>query len=224
MLFNKIESKNDKILVLVHGGNSSPREWDKYIPYLKDKFTLYIITLSGHGEDYNNPFTSIKDNAESIYNILSKDYVKSIYLYGRGLGAQVSLKFIEMYPNFVNKVIFESLSCIQIGYYRHFLKAGALLKYKDDDEDIKKHLKLSKKQFKKMLTENLNFYINLEATNYKNEALVLYARFDDDYIKKSAEQIKNFIEKVTVKEIDGLHNFGVEKVEDVVQIINEFMK
>lgn len=224
MIIKRIEGNSEEVLVLIHGGNSTSEEWNKYIPLFSKYYTLYLVTISSHGEDYNNPYTSIFDNAKDIYDKLTKMNVNSICVYGRGLGSQIALSLIEQYPDFVKKVVFESLSCMPLGFYRHLMRIGSIRSYKNNEEDIANHKILTKKEFKKMVKDNVNFCISLKAANYKNKALIMYAHFDDDFIKKSAEQLCNFIKDAEVKEVDGLHNFGLEKVDEVSSLVLDFLE
>lgn len=210
-------------LVLIHGGNSSSDEWNVYFKYFENKYCLYLVSITGHGEDFDSDYTSIHDNAKEICDYLKMNSIDSCYAFGRGLGAQIILSMIEQAPELFSKIILESVSCMYLGLYKYPLRLAAGLNYKVDDEDIKQKKKMPKYKFKKMVKDNVSFVLDIRINNFQNKALVLFAENDDKFFAKSAALLKNYINDSIVKQYPYGHLFGLTNVDDIINDILDFL-
>ncbi len=210
-------------LVLIHGGNSTLEEWEKYVEYFKDKYSLYLVSISAHGEDFDNEYTSIHTNAEDIITYFKENNITSIYVYGRGLGAQIALAIIEQAPSLVSKVILESISCISLGFYKLPMRLGMTKSYQEDEEAIKLKKRLPKYKFKKMIYDNTSFVLDIRINEFKNKALVMYSENDDKFFQKSAELLSRNIQDIQIKKYNYGHLFGLTHFNDIILDIEQFL-
>ncbi len=82
--------KMKKPLVLVHGWGMNPRVWEMILPDLEKKYDLHLLSLPGHGDDYQN--TDISPNlADWSAELLAKAPPKAYWL-GWSLGGDVVLQ------------------------------------------------------------------------------------------------------------------------------------
>lgn len=210
-------------LVLIHGGNSTYEEWDRYVTYFQNKFSLYLVSISGHGDDFDSDYDSIYVNAKDIATYFKDNNITSIYVYGRGLGAQVALALIEEEPALVSKVIFESISCVSLGLYKFPMRIGMNASYKEDEEALKLKKRLPKYKFKKMINDNTSFVLDVRINEFKNKALVIYSSDDDKFFHKSAELLSKYIQDIQIKKYNYGHLLGLTHFDDIILDIEKFL-
>ncbi len=216
-----LNPEKNKILVLIHGGNSSFEEWDEYLEYFQN-YCLYLVSISGHGDDFENDYTSIKENAKSICDFI-KNRSDNCYVFGRGLGAQIALEMIQEEPTLIKKVIFESLSCCYLGLLKTPIRISAKLRFKEDEEAVNNKKQLTKAKFKKMVNDNTSFVLDARINNFSNKAYLMYSSNDDKFFKKSADLLKEYIKDIEIKTYTYGHLFGLTYVKEIINDILNFL-
>ena len=90
-------------------GSSS--DWQKICNDLSSDFYCLAIDLPGHGksevDEYENSF-SIENAARYISEFLENNNIESCHLLGYSMGGRLAIYLAINYPNFFNKIIFES--------------------------------------------------------------------------------------------------------------------
>lgn len=225
MKIKELINQESKInLVLIHGGNSTYNEWDEYVKYFETIYNLYLVSISGHGDAFDEEYSSINQNAMEIINYFKEKKNSNIFLFGRGLGGQIALSIIEQEPNLVSKVILESVSCVSLSYLKYPLYFSMCHNYKEDKDAIEQKLRMPKYKFKKMIKDNTNFVLDVRINAFKGEALILYSENDDKFFQKSAVLLKSNVQNSTIKSYNLCHLFGLVHFCDIIKDINEFLK
>ena len=95
MEYKEYGSKNNDIIILLHGGGLSWWNYIDEISLLENEFHIVIPILDGHsGSDTN--FTSIESNALEIINFINKKYNGKVKLIGGlSLGGQILLEILS---------------------------------------------------------------------------------------------------------------------------------
>lgn len=106
---NQILYKNTKIsysdsgkgtaVVLLHGFLENKTMWDVYVSELSKKNRIITIDLLGHGKTESLGYVqTMEENAEMVYEVLSKLKIRKTILVGHSMGGYVALAFAELYP------------------------------------------------------------------------------------------------------------------------------
>lgn len=86
-------------VVLLHGFLENKTMWDAFIPELSKKNRIITIDLLGHGETESLGYIqTMEENADVVYDVLSKLRIRKAILVGHSMGGYVALAFAELYP------------------------------------------------------------------------------------------------------------------------------
>lgn len=95
-------------IILIHGGIDTGRNaWEKLIPFLSQKFTIYVPDSRGHGRS-NNPSGKIN------YKLMAEDYIEFIeqegmvkpIIIGHSDGGQIALEMGMNYNNLKTIILY----------------------------------------------------------------------------------------------------------------------
>lgn len=214
MKIRKIEN-GLPLLILIHGGNSSPKEWDDAIEDLSKDYSLWIPTLSGHGDD-EGPYTSIYDNALTLLNEAKESYEHGKVI-ARGLGGQVALRMMEYDQDFLTHVVLESTLCIRTGYLKWMLVMNAKLFYEQ------KEGQMDKKNFIRMIKDNSSFVLQQSIVDFQGKVLAMYAKGEDKLMAKSASYIDEYVVNSTILSLPYQHGMGVSHREEILEYWKKFL-
>lgn len=92
-------------IVFIHGWTNDWEGWIPVVPYLKSKFTLYLVDLPGfgHSGDLNNH--SVEEAARYLSFFIKKEIRRKSTIVGVSMGSFIAAETGIMYPQTVNKVI-----------------------------------------------------------------------------------------------------------------------
>lgn len=224
MKYKIINDLNPKTLILIHSGNSSIEEWNEFIDKEKENYRLILISISGHGDDRENQYTSIEQNAQEICSMVKEKGYYNCFIYGRGLGGQIALSMIENAPELFSKIILESTICEPSSFIRKLFQISAIRSYKPTDKEIEEKGKLSIEKFKYMTKDSTKFSIDSRINGYSGKCLSLYSSFDDKLFKKSSLFLSNYVQNTTIKSYSLPHYFGIYNLNDIILDIDKFLR
>lgn len=216
MVIEKIVNDNKPLLVLIHGGNSSPSEWKEYKEALKEHFSLWLFTIPGHGEDSNSQYEAIRTNAVNFLNEIKKEY-KECYVYGRGLGAQIAIAMCLEDGDFVKKAVFESALCVTAGIWTLPFRIKSAF-YKPTGENS-----LSKQNYMLMVRDNTAFTLDNRVNECKTNVYVLYSDNDDKLIRSSADVLCGYFKNPTRASYSYGHHLGITNFNDIYPNLLSFL-
>lgn len=86
-------------VVLLHGFLENKNMWDNYVSELSKKNRIITIDLLGHGKTESLGYIqTMEENADMVYEVLSKLKIRKVILVGHSMGGYVALAFSELYP------------------------------------------------------------------------------------------------------------------------------
>lgn len=100
-------------LVLLHGFTGDSSTWHSFIPVWKETYQLILIDIIGHGKTDSSMDVckyNILTVANHIKEILVQLKVNAAHILGYSMGGRLALTFAIRYPDFVRKLILESVS------------------------------------------------------------------------------------------------------------------
>jgi pimeloyl-ACP methyl ester carboxylesterase len=93
------DSGKGTAVVLIHGFLENKTMWDNYISELSKQNRIITIDLLGHGKTESLGYIqTMEENADMIYEVLSKLKIRKAILVGHSMGGYVALAFAELYP------------------------------------------------------------------------------------------------------------------------------
>jgi pimeloyl-ACP methyl ester carboxylesterase len=104
-----------KTIVLVHGLGSSMNTWREVVPELAKQYRVIVYDQRSHGRSAmgeNDYSTEIA--ARDLKVLLDHLGESKVHLIGHSLGARVSMKFLELYPDQVLSFISEDMDARQV--------------------------------------------------------------------------------------------------------------
>ena len=108
----EVGQENQDVIVLLHGGGLSWRQYQAQMDLLCENYHVVLPILDGHaGSDAD--FTSIEDNAKRLLDYIDKTYGGSVFLIaGLSLGGQILLEMLALRKNICQYAIVESAAII----------------------------------------------------------------------------------------------------------------
>jgi len=102
----EINKQAKESVVLVHGLNSQAGRWYEQVAALKSQYHLISFDLPGFGESSRgNKLYSPTNYAKFIRYVAQKYIGKPFYLVGHSMGGAIALRYSEMYPADVNRLV-----------------------------------------------------------------------------------------------------------------------
>ena len=237
-----------KPLVLVHGYLGGQNMW-KFQEDLKDNFELIMPSLAGYGESASLVApSSIRENANQVFELLDHLNVDSFYLLGHSMGGMIVQEMAAMKPARVEKLICFGTGSIgtlpnrfeTIEESRNRIKKIGIKKTRENiaktwfvDYLLGDGYKLCLEEGAKATTQAA--LASLDAWDYwdgrgqlndiKSDTLILWSNKDRSYDKNQQDILNQGIKDSRLEIIDGCaHNSHMEKPELVNSIIKNFLK
>ena len=120
---------NGEVVVLVHGlGKNAARDWEKTIPALAQRYSVYAIDLPGFGHsDKGNHLYSPENFARVMEGVLAERVPGAFTLVGHSMGGAVALAYTAAYPQRVGRlVLVDAAGVLHRSVYAEFLgRVGA---------------------------------------------------------------------------------------------------
>lgn len=127
--------KNNKVIVLLHGGGLSWWNYREIAKILQSDYHIILPILDGHaGSDRD--FTTIEDNAKELIEVIDKQFGGNVLLIGGlSLGGQIVLEILSQRKNICQYAIVESALVIPSKFTYALIKPAfgscyGLIRYK----------------------------------------------------------------------------------------------
>ncbi len=89
----------DTAVVFIHGLGVSMKTWTRLVPLLPSSITACLIDLLGHGEsDAPKIQYSISLQVNALNEIIEKENLKEVYLFGHSYGGWVAVRYALLHP------------------------------------------------------------------------------------------------------------------------------
>lgn len=104
---------NGEPLLLLHGFTGNRETWNFLVPLLRDRYTLIMVDIIGHGETVspnNVQCYEMEQVAKDFKHILDELKLAKAHILGYSMGGRLALAFACLYPDYVQTLILESAS------------------------------------------------------------------------------------------------------------------
>lgn len=123
-------------LLLLHGNGETHAIFDKAVPLLAERFTVYALDTRGHGQSSPVSEYHYADMAEDVRCFLSALSLERPALYGFSDGGIVGLLLASAYPQLLSQLVVSGANTSPEGLKRGWLRFFALLNRFARDEKI----------------------------------------------------------------------------------------
>ena len=200
MEYKEYGSKNNDIIILLHGGGLSWWNYIDEISLLENEFHIVIPILDGHsGSDTN--FTSIESNALEIINFINKNYNGKVKLIGGlSLGGQILLEILSKKPNICECAIIESALVMPMDFTYKMIEPIFNLSYC-------------------LISKNT-------LSHTKAKTLVLVGSKERPIMKKSATKIVHLIPNSELEVLQGYYHgdISINHADDYVERVKRLVR
>jgi len=247
MKFRTFGNKENKSVMLLHGGGLSWWSLQSHIDALEANYYVIAATIDGHGDDAETTFTTIENCADKIIEYINSDLGGKIYaIGGLSIGAQISVEVIRKDADIVKKAIIESALVIPIKSVSAMIKpmynmSFGLIKQKWFSKYQAKALfvpdnmfnnyyedstKMSKQSLINMAVSNSNYKMPDTLAKSNAEVLILVGGRELSAMIKSAHLLDNAISNSTLKLLDNHSHgeFSLKTPDKYNKLINEFLE
>jgi pimeloyl-ACP methyl ester carboxylesterase len=92
-------------LIIIHGLFGSSDNWRSMAKFFSKWFTVINVDLRNHGRSFHVDSQRFDDMANDIYQLCQQLGLSKVHLLGHSLGGKTAMKFTELYPDLVDKLI-----------------------------------------------------------------------------------------------------------------------
>ncbi len=92
-------------MIFIHGAAGSHKVWTCQWEYFKDKRSVIILDLPGHGDSKGDPKETIDEYADAVLHTVKELNLKKIILVGHSMGGAVSQKITLNNPDMISGLI-----------------------------------------------------------------------------------------------------------------------
>lgn len=194
-------SQQKHAIVLIHGLGQNLQVWNPIVPYLKD-FHIIRYDLAGHGASgvTSQNVYHIKLFADDLYEMLNQLHASKVSLVGYGLGASIAIKFSQLYPELVHRIVSianpifyppdtrkkridHQLNDMRTKGLRPYIlgKLQQLTIYPDNRILEEAYLSVSINTYEAILSNSKNYEMSVSTCHQSHPVLHLIGEWDTDY-------------------------------------------
>jgi esterase len=239
-----------KPLLFIHGLFGSADNWRSMAKYFSKQHQVVNIDLRNHGRSPHSDKQSLADMAEDIFELCQQLAISKASILGHSLGGKVAMKFTELYPQYIDKLLVVDISPRQYEG-RHTPLMDAMMALPLSEMTTRKQVdealavSVPDKSVRQFLLMNLvvdddhvQWRINLPAlkTNYKQfmeavfiesksdiSSLFIYGENSDYVTEQDRRDIKHAFSRVEFAAIPSGHWVHSERPQQFKQIVEEFI-
>lgn len=213
MLFKEYGNKEDKTVIILHGGGLSAWSLRELAGLLQEDYHVVTPIIDGHGDDGNNNFVSIEDSSKRLIEYIDSELSGKVFaLAGLSLGAQIVTEILSERRDITEYAIIESALVLPIKGIRMMvpvykaayglikqrwfskLQAKSLFVTEEMFEDyFKDSLKISKQSLINISLSNGNYRIRESLSETAAKVLVIVGEKEIGIMQKSADLLKQSI-------------------------------
>lgn len=109
MIFKEFGDRQNKTVILLHGGGLSWWSCQPAAEKLQDTYHVVTPVIDGHGEDGGTLFLSIEDSAEKLIRYIDAELGGKVYaIGGLSLGAQITVEVLSRRSDIAEYAVIES--------------------------------------------------------------------------------------------------------------------
>ena len=191
------EGTDKPVLLFIHGLSSNADAWSRNIENLKKYYSCIALDLPGYGKSYKKAkeFTPTYF-AKIIKEFADQHKIKRFVLIGHSMGGQASIKFTELYPQYVDQLVLiapagiEEFSEAESSTLKNFTTKDLIIKTSDEqiDRNYSLNFYTMPNEAKKMVSERKKIKT---AYDFNDHALAIEKSVSGMLDDKVIDGIKN---------------------------------
>lgn len=237
-------------LLIIHGLFGSSDNWRSMAKYFSKWYQVISVDLRNHGRSFHSETQSFDDMADDIYQLCQKLAFPKIHVLGHSLGGKTAMKFAELYPEMLDKLIVVDVAPRQYqGEHTPMMDAMSALDFKQltnrsavDDALAQKITEKAVRQFLMMnlVADNgtVKWRINLSAlkANYReymkpvcegvvlnHESLFIYGEQSDYVNQADRRDIQTCFPKAVFEALPAGHWVHAERPQQFKKCVEAFL-
>ena len=181
-------------LFIIHGLFGASDNWYTLGKRYAEDFTVYLIDLRNHGKSPHSDEHSYEAMAEDLLNLIYEEQLMFVNIIGHSMGGKVAMKFAEMHPTFVEKMIVGDIGPKQYQPH-HQLVLKALNAFMDSEINTRKEAEklitsiIDDRGVAMFLLKNL-YWKNPGDLQWKMNVPVLEQNMENILVKVPSEQVE----------------------------------
>lgn len=92
-------------LLIIHGLFGSSDNWRSMAKYFAKWYQVISVDLRNHGRSFHSDTQSFQAMADDIYQLCQQLGLPKVHVLGHSLGGKTAMKFAELYPELLDKLI-----------------------------------------------------------------------------------------------------------------------
>lgn len=145
-LHSQVVGSSDKETILfLHGIGAASSSWWQQVDYFKEKYSVLLVDLPGHGENAHIPWQDMDQVVDLVAEIIPAK--RAVHVVGLSLGGHVALDLAKKYPHKVKSAYISGIMTKPMGpkIFKVFLPM-----YLRQQEKLQKNDKKLEKLFEEM--------------------------------------------------------------------------
>lgn len=245
MNYKEFGSRDQKTVILLHGGGMSWWNYRHEAELLQDSCHVIIPFLDGHaGSDRH--FTTIENNAAALIAWIRSQFGGSVHMIcGLSLGGQILLEMLAQEGSICRHALIESAAVIPSKLTHALLRPSLRCSYplirqkwfakmqfrqlrlhaEYFDEYYRDTCAVSREDMTAFLLANTSYALKDAIKNCTADVRICYGEKEISGIRRSAALIHGALPKSTLTELPGMYHgsFSFNHPEDYVKTIREIM-
>lgn len=226
MNYTEYGARQEKIILLLHGGGLGPWNFREEAKRLEAQYHVILPVLDGHsGSD--RAFSTIGDNADEIIHFIDEKCSGSVFLIGGlSLGGQILAEILSKRPEICQFAILESALVLPMRATHALMKPAIALCYplvkkrwfaKLQFESLHIHndyfpdyyrdsAAITKESMLAFLGANANYQLKESMEACRVKTLILVGSRESGIMKRSAEMLHHKIPNSALEILPGYHH------------------
>ena len=230
---NYIQYGSGKDIILLHGWGQNIAMMKFLGDPLSSKYRITILDLPGFGESQEpEEILTVSDYANLVHDLILKLNIKKPTLIGHSFGGRVAISYAALYS--VEKLVLFGAPCVRTKKgltlkEKALKKAKTLPGMSKIAEVAKKYIgspdyKAASPIMRKILVKTVNEDLSDYAKKIKAPTLLIWGENDTEAPLEEAELLEKLLLDGALIVLPGTHYAYIENLNQVVNIINNFME
>ena len=230
---NYIQYGSGKDIILLHGWGQNIAMMKFLGDPLSSKYRITILDLPGFGESKEpKEVLTVSDYADVVHDLILKLNIKNPTLIGHSFGGRVAISYAATYD--VEKLVLFGAPCVRTKKgltlkEKALKKAKTLPGMSKIAEVAKKYIgstdyKAASPIMREILVKTVNEDLSDYAKRIKAPTLLIWGENDTEAPLEEAKLLENLLIDGALIVLPGTHYAYIENLNQVVNIINNFME